>query len=113
MRRLLLLYNVEIGGGGRLPALLQSCVSNILSTYRIVVSSKLCFCPDNCGDVTRWPKPEKEIRKAFLGRLRRTAMALHADYINKVTGNLEALLQLLKKADGGDFIEGGHSAAVL
>ena len=40
-------------------------------------------------------------------------MALPADYINKVIGNLEARLQLLNKADGGDFIEGGHSAAVV
>ena len=44
MRRLLIHHNIEIGGGGRLPELIQSCVSNILSTYRIVVSSILCFC---------------------------------------------------------------------
>ena len=61
----------------------------------------------------RWPKSKKETRRAFLARLRRTAMALPPDYINRVIGNLEARVQLLKKANGGHFIEGGHSAAVV
>ena len=59
----------------------------------------------------RWPKSKKEARKAFLARLRRTAMSLSADYINKVFGNLESRLKLLKKAKGRHFVEGGHSIA--
>ena len=85
--------------------------------YRGIVNT-LFLCVDTCGDgeinrkmrfqVARWSKSKKETRKAFLARLRRTAMALPADYINKVIGNLEARLQFLTKADGGHFIESGH-----
>ena len=102
--------------------LLSACLLRCNLVYRSIFKT-LFLCVDNCGDVeinrkmrfqvARWSKLKKEKRKAFLARLRRTAMALPADYINKVIGNLEAHLQLLKKADGGDFIEGGHSAAVV
>ena len=60
-----------------------------------------------------WPKSKKETRQAFLERLRRTAMSLPADYINSVIGNLEKRLKLLRKPDGGHFVEGGHSGAIL
>ena len=60
-----------------------------------------------------WPKSKKETREAFLARLRRTAMTLPASYINSVIGNLETRLKLLKKADGGHFVEGGRAGAIL
>jgi len=59
----------------------------------------------------KWPDSKKETRKTFVARLRRTAMSLPSDYINKVIGNLEARVKLLKAADGRHFVEGGHSAA--
>ena len=52
-----------------------------------------------------WPKSKKETREAFLARLRRTAMNFPASYINSVIGNLETRVKLLKKADGGHFVE--------
>lgn len=52
-----------------------------------------------------WPKSKKETRKAFLDRLRRTAMNLRTEYINKTIGNLEKRCQLLVKAKGGQFAE--------
>ena len=64
-----------------------------------------------CLQESRWPTPKKETRKAFLARLRRTAKSLSADYVNKVTGNLESRLKLLKKATGRHFVEGGHANA--
>ena len=60
---------------------------------------------------SRWPTSKKETRKAFLARLRRTAKSLSADYVNKVTGNLESRLKLLRKATGRHFVEGGHANA--
>ena len=59
-----------------------------------------------------WPKSKKETRNAFLARLRRTALSLLADCINRVIGNLETRLKLLKKADGGLFVERGHSGTI-
>ena len=55
-----------------------------------------------------WPTSKKESRKAFLGRLRRTAMKLPTEYIDKTIGNLERRCQLLKEAKGGHFAEGGQ-----
>ena len=55
-----------------------------------------------------WPMSKKESRKAFLGRLRRTAMKLPTEYIDKTIGNLERRCQLLKEAKGGHFAEGGQ-----
>ena len=69
------------------------------------ITRKMCF------QEGRWPKSKKETRKAFLARLRRTAKSLSADYVNKVTGNLESRLKLLRKATGRHFVEGGHANA--
>ena len=69
------------------------------------ITRKMCF------QEGRWPKSKKETRKAFLARLRRTAMCVSASYINKIIGNLESRLKLVKKAKGRHSVEGGHSIA--
>ena len=60
-----------------------------------------------------WPKSKKETHNAFLARLRRTALSLLADYIKRLIGNLETRLKLLKKADGGHFVEADHSGTIV
>ena len=55
----------------------------------------------------KWSKSKSETRTQFMKRLRRTAMGLPAAYIEKAIGNLATRLDLLNKARGGHFAEGG------
>lgn len=58
----------------------------------------------------KWPARKRESRDAFLRRLRRTAMRLPAEYINKTMENLHQRVAQLKAAKGGHFSEGGRSS---
>ena len=55
----------------------------------------------------KWPTRKQESRKAYLKRLRRTAMSTPSAYIDKIIGDLANRTQLLKRAKGGYFREGG------
>ncbi len=59
-----------------------------------------------------WPKSKRETRAAYLARLRRTAMSLPSDYIEKVIGNLQKRCTKLVNAKGGHFIEGGDKGLI-
>ena len=54
-----------------------------------------------------WPKSKKESRKEYLARLRRAAMSLPPEYINRIIGALERRTQQVTHAQGGHFAEGG------
>ena len=54
-----------------------------------------------------WPSTKTETRTQFLRRLRRTAMSLPTEYIEKAVGNLVARAKHLLEARGGQFPEGG------
>ena len=54
-----------------------------------------------------WPRSRKEARKAYLKRLRKTAMSLPRAYIRKTIGSMHKGCALVKKARGGHFHEGG------
>ena len=55
----------------------------------------------------KWGKHKKETRDEYRQRLRRTAMNLPAEYINKIMGAMTHRIKLLGAAKGGHFREGG------
>ena len=55
-----------------------------------------------------WPKIKRETRKQYLARLKRTAMNLPTEYINKIIGNMAVRCDACRKAKGGHFAEGGR-----
>ena len=54
-----------------------------------------------------WPSTKTETRTQYLRRLRRTAMGLPTEYIEKAVGNLETRTLQLAAARGGHIREGG------
>jgi hypothetical protein len=54
-----------------------------------------------------WPATKTETRDAYVKRLRRTAMNLSPDYINRIIGTMAKRVRLLGAAKGGHFREGG------
>ena len=56
----------------------------------------------------KWPAAKRETRKAYLSRLRRTALKLPADFINKSIGDMKRRCQRLYNAAGGFIEEGGR-----
>ena len=54
-----------------------------------------------------WPKTKTETRGAYVARLRRTAMNLSPEYINKIISAMSKRVQLVGAATGGHFREGG------
>ena len=53
-----------------------------------------------------WESARRETRKAYLARLRRTAMRLPADFVNKSIGDMRKRCLRLKAAAGKHFREG-------
>ena len=53
-----------------------------------------------------WSTARRETRKAYLARLRRTAMRLPADFINRRIENMRTRCLRLKAANGNHFREG-------
>ena len=66
------------------------------------------------ADVTRkvreheraWPKSKREARAAFLARLRKTAMSMPEEYIEKIIGAIAGRCQKVIGAKGGHIVEG-------
>ena len=56
-----------------------------------------------------WPEDKRETRQAFIKRLARTAKALPEDFINKSVSDFKRRCELLYKARGGLFEEGGRA----
>ena len=54
-----------------------------------------------------WPDSKKETRAQYLARLRRTALATPADFINSIMGAMHKRCKLCDDAKGGHFPEGG------
>ena len=54
----------------------------------------------------RWCVSKRETRKAYLARLRRTAMRLPAKFINKSVANMRTRCQRILKAGGSHIREG-------
>ena len=59
-----------------------------------------------------WPKNKKETRGDFIKRLARIAKALPATFVNKSIMDLKRRCELLYKAKGGLFEEGGRAPKV-
>ena len=57
----------------------------------------------------RFKKSKRETRAQYLGRLRRTAIALPPTFVNKAIGNMKERCQRLYEAKGRHFEEGGKS----
>ena len=53
------------------------------------------------------PDSKKETRAQYLARLRRTALATPADFINSIMGAMHKRCKLCDDAKGGHFPEGG------
>ena len=56
------------------------------------------------GQEKEWPEGKKETRKAYLARLRRTALRLPSTFVTKSIGDMKRRCELLEKA-GGSHIE--------
>lgn len=54
----------------------------------------------------RWPTARKETRKAFLARLKRTAMRLPVSIVKRSIQSMKQRCKLLKEAKGGHIAEG-------
>ena len=54
----------------------------------------------------KWPGSKRETRKAYLARLRRTAMRLPTDFINKSIEDMRTRCSRLRAAQGQHFREG-------
>ena len=57
-----------------------------------------------------WPPGRAETRKAYIARLRRTALRLPACFVNASISNMRIRCQRLDIAGGGHFEEGGLRA---
>ena len=55
----------------------------------------------------RFPKSKRETRQQYIARLRRAALSLPKDFINKAIGNMVKRCQRLYEAKGHHFEEGG------
>ena len=56
-----------------------------------------------------WPAGKTESRKAYVARLRRTALRLPASFVNASVSNMRTRCQRLYNAGGGNFEEGGST----
>ena len=56
----------------------------------------------------RWPKARKETRAQYIRRLKQTVARLPASFIDRSIGDMQRRCQLLYKAKGGLFEEGGR-----
>ena len=56
-----------------------------------------------------WPAGKTESRKAYVSRLRRTALRLPASFVNTSISNMRTRCQRLYNAGGGNFEEGSST----
>ena len=59
-----------------------------------------------------WPAQKRETRDAFIRRLARTTKAIPTDFVNRSIMDMKRRCQLLLKAKGGLFQEGGRRPRV-